>query len=125
MKSITMFRWTINRAGIEFGLSPKTVASRVKAAGILPGKDGRFSTADVHRAICGDYERARTRKMEEEALHATLENQKAKGALVDVADFRARYERTYLGVRSVIMNSGLSDTDKDRILNDLAKLHSG
>lgn len=117
-------RWTIEGAASEFGLNPRTVATRLKAEGILPGKDKRFATADIHRAICGDYEKERTRKMKEDADRAARENAAGRGELLDKQDFVKRFEAIYTGIRQRILSSGLLGPDKDALLGELTKLHS-
>ncbi len=121
---VRLIRWSLAMAAAEFGLGPKTVATRVKAAGIVPGKDGRFSTAEIHGAICGDYEKERTRKMKEDADKAALENAVARGQLVDKGDFMKRFEGIYAEMRQGILGSAMPDSDKDALLNKLARVHS-
>jgi Mg2+/Co2+ transporter CorC len=111
-------------AATEFGLSPKTVAQRVHAAGVLPGEDGLFSTADVHGAICGDIEQERLRNLQKVNRDLDTNHAKEVGELVDVEDFAKRYETIYAEIRQTILGSKLSDADKDALLDKLAKLHS-
>ena len=119
-KQFQPIRWTLARAGSEFGLSPKTVAQRVKAAGVTPGKDSMFSTVQIHGAICGDYERERTRKMAEEADAKAMENAARRKELVDVQDFFKRLEPVTVNIKQKIMGSALSDAEKDGLLADIA-----
>src|SRR5579859_675063 len=79
-------RWTLTQAASEFGINPRTVTKRAKAAGIVAGKDGKFSTTDIHDSICGDYERDRTRKMKEDADAKAISNAKERVMLVDKTD---------------------------------------
>ena len=122
MKKAESIRWTQEGAAAEFGLNPRTVAARIKTAGVAPGPDGKFSTADVHRAICGDYEKQRARKMKEDADQVALANAKERGELVDKRDFVGRLEKFVVSARQEVLASARSDADKDALLNVLAGL---
>lgn len=52
-------RWSLTLACSEFGISPKALAQRVRTSGVEPGKDKKYSTADISKAIFGgaNYER--------------------------------------------------------------------
>lgn len=121
--SFKPLRWSLSQAASEFGLSPKTIAQRVKAAGALPGKDKKFSTVEIHSAICGDYERERTRKMKEEADGRALDNAAIRNRLVDKEDLLKRFEPIYVAMKQKVMQSAMSDAEKDGLLAELAKLH--
>ena len=108
----------------EFGFSPKTVAQRVHVAGVLPGEDGLFSTTDVHSAICGDIEQEKLRNLQKVNRDLDTGHAVTVGELVDVQDFVSRYETIYAEIRQTILGSKLTDTDKDALLDKLAKLHS-
>lgn len=122
-KIFSPVRWTIARAASEFRIHPRTLAQRVKAAGKVPSKDRRFSTAEIHACICGDYERERTRKMVEDADNQALRNARERRQLADKADLLSRFEGVYLEMKQAILNSSMSETEKDVILTNLAKLH--
>jgi hypothetical protein len=117
-------RWTLAEAGSEFGLSPKTIAQRVKAEGALPGEDGKFSTMEIHAAICGDYERQRTRKTKEDADRSARENAVGRSELVDKGDFLQRYEQIHAGMVQKVNGSTMTATEKDALLADIEQLHS-
>ncbi|HEV2350816.1 MAG TPA: hypothetical protein VG028_13325 [Terriglobia bacterium] len=116
-------RWTLSLAASEFGINPRTVVKRVKAAGLVAGKDGKFSTAQIHAAICGDYERQRTRKTKEEADAKALENAASRGELVDKLDLLKRLEPIYAGMKEKVLSSQMSEAQKDALLQELTKLH--
>ena len=117
-------RWSLALVASEFGFSPKTVAQRVHAAGVLPGEDGLFSTTDVHSAICGDIEQEKLRNLQKVNRDLDTGHAVTVGELVDVQDFVSRYETIYAEIRQTILGSKLTDTDKDALLDKLAKLHS-
>ena len=122
---VKQLRWSLALVASEFGFSPKTVAQRVHVAGVLAGEDGLFSTADVHSAICGDIEQEKLRNLQKINRDLDTGHAVTVGELVDVQDFVSRYETIYAEIRQTIMGSKLNDTDKDALLDKLAKLHSG
>lgn len=117
-------RWTIAAACADFGVERKFLLRRIKTAGILPGPDNKYSTADIHRAIFGDMDAERLRKTTEEANAIALTNAVSRGDLIDKSDFLKRYETVYSGMRQRIMSSGMTDQEKDELLGDLQRLHS-
>lgn len=120
---MTAIRWTISQAESEFGQARRTITKRCKAASIVPGADGKFSTADIFRALSGDLEGERIRKLREEADKLAIANAVARGELVDKQDFITHYETIIIQMRQLILNSKLDAADQDAILNELAKLH--
>jgi hypothetical protein len=122
--SFKPLRWTLTQAAAEFVLNPRTVVTRAKEAGILPGKDGKFSTADIHKAICGDYEKERTRKMTEDANRAARENAEADRLVVDKPDLLKRFETVFAEMKQRILNSEMADEKKNALLNAIADLES-
>lgn len=117
-------RWSLALAGTEFGLSPKTVATRVAAAGILPGEDGLFSTADMHAAICGDLEKEKILNLQKLNRDLDVEHAKKVGELVDREDLVKRLEPICVSMKMRVMGSKLSDEEKDALCKDMAELLS-
>ena len=103
-------------------MNPRTVAQRVKAAGILPGPDGKFATREIHSALWGDVDREKLRKLQAETRSLLLANAEKEGQLVDVADFTKRLERIIVQMKARIMSSELSNAKKDQLCSDLAAL---
>lgn len=110
-------------ASAEFGPDRRTIATRIRAAGVLPGPDGKFSTADVSGAIYGDYEIQRARKMAEDADAQALANARTRHELIDKADFMHRWETIYAAMRQKILTFPAPDAEKDALLADLEQLH--
>lgn len=121
-RNVKTIRWTLELAASEFGLNPRTLAQRIKRAGVLPGEDKRFSTSDIAASIYDDYERQRTRKTKEEADDIALKNAASRGDLVDKQDFLKRLEPVCVAMKQRVMQCSMSDAEKDGLLADLAKL---
>ena len=124
MKSAKSIRWTLNRAALEFGCDPKTVAKGIRARGTLPGPDGKFSTVEIHSALCGDKDREQVRKLKEEADGLALANATRRGELMEVEDFLRAFEPAVIQMKSRILASSLTATEQDAVLNDMSRIAS-
>ena len=120
--AVEIFRWTIGRAASEWRIDPKTLTSRIKAAGVVPGADGFFSTLDIHRSINGDIDAERLRKTREEADRLELENAKERGTLIEIESVYKHFEGVFIAFRARVLASNLEDFEKDEMLKDLLKL---
>lgn len=128
-KKFKSIRWSLSQAGTEFNLSASTVSKRVKAAGILPGEDGKFSTVDIHKAICDqeehrkEYEKLRAGLIAAKTERARIESDIMTGKLVDTKAFHAHSRELHIELREVILKSSLSEADQDSILALLAEIY--
>jgi hypothetical protein len=79
-------RWSIERAGIEFGLTSNTLGKALARNSAVPDRDGLFSTAQVVAAIYGGlhFERLRTQRARAEQLE--LENAITRGNFLNRAE---------------------------------------
>ena len=113
-------RWTLERASREFGMDKKTLSGRVKRAGILPGPDGNWSTAQIAAAVFGDLESERIR---ETRSKADLNEQKLateQNRLVDRDDFARTWQDRFLSMVRIIKSSKLSEDEQHAIQTELA-----
>jgi hypothetical protein len=115
--------WTRERAAAEWGINPRTLAARLKQTGLEPDKAGRWTTKQIDTAINGSLELERIRKTSAEAHQIEKENLKSDAKLVDVDDFCKIYESIYVGMKSEIMASKLSEKEKESLLTKLSELH--
>jgi len=122
MPSHEPFRWTIGYAASEFGLDEKTLAARIKAAGVLKGTDGRFSTQDITRAIFGDLELEKTRLTSEQADIAAINKAEMLRELVPTVFMARVWGGVLADLRQKISFLELPDAKKAEILADLQDL---
>lgn len=122
MPARSTVRWTQQKACVEFGLHPNTMAIRLKRGGILPGDDGKYSTKQICVAVFGDIEAETLRKVSEEADKVALQNEKTRGSLVEIEAVYKHFEGLFVSLRARILASGLVTEEKDELLNDLRKL---
>jgi hypothetical protein len=115
-------RWSIERAGIEFGLASTTLRKSLAKNSALPDENGLYSTGQVVAALFGGLhfeklrtQRARTRKLE-------LENAITTGTVLDRAELMKGFAAIADAISSRIMASELSRMAKEDILRDIATI---
>ena len=113
-------RWTIYRASREFGLHRETLAKRLRAANIQPGKDAKYSRADIKRVT--EIDRERERKLREECDALAIANQKRRRELIEPQDFLMAYRPIYDGMVGLIKASSMKDYEKQSILEYIAQI---
>lgn len=115
-------RWTLDKACKEFGANRNTLTRLVRVAGIEPGNDGKFSTAQIASAIYGDKAAEDLRKTREEADKLAIHNAKQRGSLVEAEAVFRTFQGVFVSMRQTILGSELSDREKDELLNNLRSL---
>src|SRR5437868_6202364 len=79
-------RWTIGLACKEFDLAPATLAKRIRLESIEPGKDGRYSTPQIVKAVFGGNESASRIKLNDaRTTLANIEIETARAERVPLA----------------------------------------
>lgn len=109
---------------MEFGVSPKTVSSKIKAAGIIAGNDGMFSTAQISQALFDSdhFERIRLVKEQAEAKH--LANAEARKELVNVDELADRMTMPLAAMRQCILSvKKLTQDEREEILANIQDLY--
>jgi len=115
-------RWSIEAAAGDFHVDRKTLKNRIRSLGIEPGEDNKFSTWDICRARFGDYSGQRLRKLTAEGDLLELELGKERKEMIPWKEVFSVYENVFTAVKMKILGSSLSETEQDKILNDLADL---
>jgi hypothetical protein len=115
-------RLNIDQAAGEFDLDGKTLRRRIRAGGIVPGEDGKFSIAQICAAVFGDYRAEKTREARENADRLALENEKRRGALLDADAVYKHYEGVFVVYRAKTLASSMSDDEKEELLHELRGL---
>ncbi len=121
-KKPATLRWTIERAGTEFNINPRTLRQRLTAQAIQAGEDGRFSTSQICAAVFGDIQGERLRKTREEADNLALKNDELRGELVQVALVKQMVSEIILANKQTILASQLEQEGKNEILANLEAL---
>ena len=115
-------RWTLGLAATEYGVDRRTLSTRAKTSGHIPGEDGKFSTRQIDVIIHGDLAGEKLRKLRAEADMAERANREAEGATIAVERVCLLGERFVAASRQVILHSSMTDAEKDETLAELVQL---
>jgi hypothetical protein len=77
---------------------------------------------EVRQKDTGNLAAERLRKLKEEADKIALENEKTRGALVEIEAVYKHFEGIFVSFRARVLASGLTDEEKDEVLKDLRRL---
>lgn len=115
-------RWSLYRAAQELGCHRQTLDKGLKAQGIEPGTDKKFSTRQIFNAMRGDIDAEKLELVREQKRKLQLENARTVGELIErdrVGDFLGK---VFIGVRQKILSSALQPVETDELLTDLQRL---
>lgn len=118
-RQLERMRWTVPKAASEFGVNTNTLTRYIKAAGILAGKDGKFSTLDVAEAIYGDQHKELLSNRQKENALLDIELSRARNEVIEVEVVSQLLESIGAAAKRIIMLSGLSLSEKIATLNEL------
>ena len=115
-------RWTVKLGAAEYGTNERTIKSRLNKLGIIAGKDGMFSTQQVHAGACLHDENVR-RIAAAEAEVAEMDLAERQQKLISVDALAPVINRVIAAIKARIDSaSNLEREDKDKILLELGKL---
>jgi hypothetical protein len=122
-------RWTIELACYEFGINSRTLSTRLRLAGITPGKDGMYSTKEIDAAKNGDIQGERLRKEKGLADKLEIQNRKELGELIEVDVVDEMWEVNDLNLKEQLIrlptvfesrhHAGMETTECRTILDSL------
>jgi hypothetical protein len=118
-------RWSLHKAEIEFGRSVQRIKTGLRAAGISPGKDGKYSTREITTALFGFgtlERRAREAKMNQQIDEARLARSKLlqhEGALLPIAILKFCVADVFTQVVSFIRHSSLPKQEQEQLVAQL------
>jgi phage terminase Nu1 subunit (DNA packaging protein) len=115
-------RWSIERAGIEFGLTSNTLRKSLGRNSAEPDSDGLYTTAQVTAAIYGALHQEKLRTQREIADRYMLENQITRGEMLNRASLSKALAAIADAMVSRIMASGVPRSVKEDLLKELASI---
>lgn len=119
-------RWNLDHASAEFGCDRRTLRARLVQAQVEPGKDGRYATGDIHRALSGDLHCEKLERAKADRLLSQIRAAEAEGMFVLKSDYVSLVEDVGAKVRLIIETDKLlSPADRDRLLRELQKVTAG
>lgn len=117
------FRWTVDRGSIELSIDTKTLTARLRRANVLPGEDGKYSTAQIAGAVYGDHKLELIRGAQQENEMREVELARMRREVVPVEVAFQTVSNMLFAVRRVILTSRLSKEEQDACLKELAELN--
>lgn len=97
--------WTAAQAAKEWGLDPKTMAKRIRAAGLDVAKGKKYSTAEITQAVVGDKQSEQIREIRARADLLELERRQKEGEVVDCAAMEKRIADVFAPLRSALLSA--------------------
>lgn len=120
--------WSIEAAATAMGMDRRTLAKRLREAGVETGRGVSFTTKQLFSAVIERSEKMLTRDEEqarlakEKADEIAMRNATKRKEMLDVAQFCKRADPIITGMIARIESSSLKDVDKDALRADLEKL---
>ena len=112
-------RWTLGLAATEFGADRRTLSTRAKTSGQVPGEDGKFSTRQIAAIIHGDLAGEKLRKLRAEADLAELERDTLMKDVAPLTVFDDLVARMAMGIRGIVNRSRLTEQEQDDVLQEI------
>ena len=117
-------RWNRLDAAAEFGIDRDTLSRRLRAAGIAPGEDKRFSTKEILAALFGDLEKEKTRNEAAKADLTEMKRDLDERQFIPAEAARASMDKLRVGIMEVIAASPLSEKQQAAIAGNLKRLNN-
>ena len=115
-------RWSVERAGIEFGLTSQTLRKSLNKNSAVADANGLFTTRQIVDALYGALHHEKLRTQRELADRYALENQITRAEVLNRAEVERIFATIADAIKTRIMSSNLSRHEKEDILKDIAAL---
>ena|SRR5262252_1086582 len=122
-------RWSAHSFAAELGVTYNKVMHGLKAQGIMPGPDEKYSTKDVFQAVSSDPLKAEAERMRWEGVIAEAELKKmrvaeAKGELIPAQlVFKTFHDAYVTYVQRVKHFTTLSKAEKEDLINAISPIN--
>ena len=115
-------RWSVERAGIEFGLTSQTLRRSLAKASASPDSDGLFTTKQIIAAIYSAFDQEKLATQKELTKKYQIANAVAEGSFLDRAELMRGLAAGADAITSRILSSELSRKAKEDLLRDLSSV---
>lgn len=118
-------QWTIGNAAFNFGVSAKTLSSKLKSAGIKPHfPDATYTTKQIATALyaADEFKLAKARDMRARAGLNERKLAEHEQKLIPADAACSLWEFYLVAAREVIRRSGMSEEEKDSVLTQLKSI---
>lgn len=113
-------RWSIERAGIEFGLTSQTLRKSLAKTSATPDADGLFTTKQIIGAVYGAFDQEKLATQKELTKKYQIANSIAEAHLLDRSELTKGLAMIADAMTSRIMASDVSRSLKEDLLHDLS-----
>jgi len=115
-------RWSIERAGIEFGLTSQTLRKSLGKTTATADADGLFTTKQICQAIFGSMHVEKLATQRQLTRRYELENAITEATVLDRVELMKGLALIADAMVRRIMSSGLARSEKEDILKDLSSI---
>lgn len=120
MKKINQIKLSLEQGASEFCITRRTLTSRIRAAGVMPDGDGKFSIAQLASAIFTDGQRERAALTREQTAIARIKKENLLRKNIPVGLVEAVWLRTVKELRDRIQCGPIPAEVRNDLLRDLA-----
>ena len=113
-------RWTLERAGPEFGLSANSLRKALNRASVEPGEDGCYSTAQLLSGLYGLMHEERLKTQRELTRKYEIANRIAEGSVLDRDALTTGFTQLADALSAAVTSSDLPRQAKETFLQNLA-----
>jgi len=114
-------RWSVERAGIKFGLTSQTLRRSLAKTSATPNADGLFTTQEIIAALFGELHLEKIRTQRALARKLELENAITTASVLNRAELvKAMAAIADAFVSRVMAVQGLSRQEKEDLLKELS-----
>jgi hypothetical protein len=115
-------RWSIERAGIEFGLTSQTLRKSLAKTSARPDADGLFTTKQIVAAIYGAFDQEKLATQKQLIRKYEIANAVSEGFFLDRAEIAKGLASVADAMTSRIMSADVPRSVKEDLLTDLASV---
>jgi hypothetical protein len=120
MKTANKIRLSLEQGASEFGITRRTLTSRLRTSGILPGDDEKFAIAQLAKAIYGDTERERAALLREQTEIARIKKENLMRQNIPADLVETVWRATIQALKDRIMAAQIPLNVRNDLCRDLA-----
>ena len=113
-------RWSIERAGIEFGLTSQTLRKSLAKTSATPDADGLFTTKQIIAAIYGAFDQEKLATQKQLTRKYEIANAVSEASLLDRAEIAKGLATVADAMVSRIMSADVPRSVKEDLMTDLS-----
>jgi hypothetical protein len=118
-------RWSLHKAETEFGHGAGTLKRGLKAAGISPGADGKYSTREIAQALFGfgtlerQAKEAKLQKAIDEGAIVRNERAQQEGKLVSLTGVKSIWADCIVKMVQFIRHCSMTEPEKNHLIGEI------